>query len=80
MRVIINPGCYNEEEKQLSTVMLVDDYWLDFDKALDVGRYAQKVAEQNAALIEMLVEKGVLTLGDCQALGAPHMENAEDLP
>lgn len=77
MRVTVKPGCYDEEEKQLSTVMLVDDYWLDFGKSTDVGRYAQKVAEQNAALIEMLVEKGVLTLADCQSLGAPHMEEVK---
>lgn len=77
MRVIINPGCYNEEEKQLSAVMLADDYWLDFGKASDVGQYAQKVAEQNAALIELMVEKGVLTLADCRALGAPHMEEVK---
>lgn len=77
MRVIINPGTYSEEEKQLSAVMLVDDYGLDFGKASDVGQYAQKVAEQNAALIELLVEKGVLTLADCQGLGAPRMEEAK---
>lgn len=77
MRVIVKPGCYDETERQLSAVMLVDDYWLDFGKASDVGQYAQKVAEQNAALIEMLVEKGVLTLADCQALGAPHMEEVK---
>lgn len=50
---------------------------MDFDNVRQLANYAQKVAEQNAALIEMLVEKGVLTLGDCRAFGAPHMEEVK---
>lgn len=76
MRVITNPGTYSEKEKQLSAVVEVSQYYVDFDNVRQLADYAQKVAAQNAALIELLVEKGVLTLADCQALGAPHMEPA----
>lgn len=65
MRVIINPGTVNTEERQLARVMygmLVAGHQLSLYTLAD--------------LIEMLVEKGVLTLADCQALGAPHMEEA----
>lgn len=80
MRVTINTGCYHEEEKQLAKVVEVSDYYLDFDNVRQLARYAQEVAAQNAALIELLVEKGVITLADCtSSLGAPRMEAVEDL-
>ena len=65
MRVIVHPGMVDEEERQLARVMygvLVAGHQLSLATMAD--------------LIEMLVEKGVLTLADCQALGAPHMEPA----
>lgn len=64
MRVIIKPGTYSEENTQLTLVMRGV-----FHRHMD-GPAAM------ARLTELLVEKGVLTLADCQALGAPHMEEA----
>lgn len=77
MRVITNPGRYDEEEKQLAQVVEISDYYVDFGNMREMARFARDVAKQNAALIELLVEKGVLTLADCQALGAPHMEEVK---
>lgn len=77
MKVLTNPGSYNEEEKELADVMEVDTYYIDSRMSEQVFSYAEKVSAQNAALIDMLVEKGVLTLEDCQALGAPHMVPAK---
>lgn len=65
MRVIINPGTHGEDNRQLSAVM--------YDT---LARGHQLSNATIADLIEILVEKGVLTLADCQALGAPHMEMA----
>ena len=75
MRVITNPGLFQEERTTLAAAVQVENWGID--DHLDVYKYAVRVAEQNAALIEMLVEKGVLTLADCRALGAPHMEEVK---
>lgn len=72
MRVIINPGTYREAEEELRDMLQVNK-----GLYIDPWDYVDAVAEQNAALIEMLVEKGALTLADCQALGAPHMEKVK---
>lgn len=78
MRVITNPGCYNEEEKQLAQVVEISDYYVDFDNMREMARFARDVAKQNAALIELLVEKGVLTLADCtSSFGVPYMEEVK---
>jgi len=76
MRVIVNPGMWHAEEKRLRDVMLVNDYYTDSANVFHVYQYAQKVAEQNALLIEILVEKGFLTLEDCRQFDAPSMEKA----
>lgn len=74
MRVKINPGTYDETEKELCEVMLVEDYYVDFNNIRELTRYSQNVAKQNAKLISLLVEKDILTLADCRELGAPSME------
>jgi hypothetical protein len=75
MRVITNPGLYDAQETTLSAAVQVENWGIE--DYIDVYKYAVRVAEQNAALVELLVEKGVLTLADCQALGAPHMEEVK---
>lgn len=77
MRVIVNPGMYRAEEKQLSHVVEVSDYFVDCDNVRQVFNYAKAVAEQNAKLIELLVEKGALQLEDLARFEVPHMEKAE---
>lgn len=64
MRVIVNPGTYSQEEKELSRVMRPDNTFRD----------GQATREMLGELIALLVEKGVLTLDDCSALGGPSME------
>jgi hypothetical protein len=67
MRVIVYPGTPNECEKELSTVMSPKDVFNSGTPArLAVGN-----------LIELLVERGVLTLEDCTDLGGPVMERKE---
>jgi len=74
MRVITNPGTSWEKEKQLADVVQVDDYMVDADNVYQVYKYAQRVAEQNARLIELLVEKGMLSLDDLGVFEVPPME------
>lgn len=75
MRVITNPGLFQEERTTLAAAMQVENWGID--DHIDAYKYSVRVAEQNAALIELLVEKGVLTLADCQLLGGPHMEEGK---
>ena len=67
MRVKIHPGTHAECEKELAEVMTPRDVFATGAPA--------RVAVGN--LINLLVERGVLTLEDCRALGAVHMEAAE---
>jgi len=67
MRVMINPGTHSEDQCELRVAVL----------AHDVFRNGEPARHQLAALIELLVEKGVLTLADCRTLGAPHMEEVK---
>lgn len=62
MRVITNPGTYDQEVDDLACVM---------QRAVANDRNV-------GALIALLVEKGVLTLEDCMALGAPYMEQGDE--
>lgn len=64
MRVKINPDTHNEEVAQLSIVLCIA-----------LRSVSERVV--TARLIEILVEKGALTLADCQEFGAPHMEKVE---
>jgi len=77
MRVIVNPGTYRAEEKRLAHVVEVDDYMVDPDDVRQVFNYAKRVAEQNAALIELLADKGILELPDMGVFEVPHMEKSE---
>lgn len=67
MRVITNPGTIHEAERSLANVMTVHATFAN----------GEPTRVQLGLLIEMLVEKGVLTLADCRALGAPHMEEVK---
>ena len=66
MRVITSPGCYNEEEKQMSAVMLV----YDFGTAFKAGQFA----EQNAAIIKMRAEQNSELV---KMFGVPHRREVE---
>lgn len=67
MRVVTNPGTVWEKELELRDVMV----------PYDVFKNGDPVRTPLGALVEILVEKGVLTLADCRALGAPHMESVD---
>lgn len=67
MRVIVYPGTTHAEEKDLARVLTPSD----------VFRNGAPAREFIGALAALLVEKGVLSLQDCMALGAPYMEPAE---
>jgi len=77
MRVIVNPGTYRAEEKRLAAVVEVDDYMVDSDNVRQVFSYVKRVAEQNARLIELLADKGILELPDMGVFEVPHMGKAE---
>lgn len=77
MRVLIRPGTYNEKEMALADAVLPSDYYLDGDKARDAMEYAQRLAKQYGALVNLPVEKGVISLAECTSeLDAPYMEKA----
>lgn len=67
MFVTTNTGTYSEETRDLASVLseTYNDMWED------------QRADFLWGFISILVEKGILTLSECQALGAPHMEKAE---
>ena len=73
MKVIIDPGCYHEQVKNLADAVAIETFNIDPRVSSQVFDYAEKVSRQNAALIDMLAEKGILTLDDCIFLGAPDM-------
>lgn len=76
MRVKTQPGTHWEKEERLADVVEIDGYMVDCNNLFQVHGYAEKVAQQNALLIELLVEKGVLELADLDVFDVPPMEKA----
>lgn len=59
-------------------VQPIDGYTVEYHLDVVLRRLFRRDGPAAMAnLVCVLVEKGVLTLADCQALGAPHMREVE---
>lgn len=84
MLVTCNPGTFQENTVDLSDVMRPEGANEDQYTMASIINAVESVAKAHGNLVDMLVEKGVLTLADCRRLGGPDMQpygdKLEDLP